>query len=98
MDHITIDFKHGIQDIVPYYDFLKSVREEIVEQCIGEYLEDDIAIDGGDAEVFFSCNDAYALFAYLKPKLLALPFMKGALVRFTFGELDSGSETLEFRL
>ena len=98
MEHLTIYFTHGIKDIIPYSDFITSVRSIIEEKNLGEYLEDDMAIDGGDAEVVFSCPNAENLFQFIKEDLTKLSCMKGAKVTFVFGELDSNASVQQFYL
>ncbi|SEQ12807.1 hypothetical protein SAMN03080615_00550 [Amphritea atlantica] len=89
MEHLTIYFKHGLRDIIPYHNYIKLAKEEIVRAGLGEYLGDDMAIDGGDAEAVFSCENSIELFEYLKTGLVALPFMRGAKITLTFGELET---------
>ncbi len=98
MEHLTIYFKHGIKDVIPYSDFIASIRLIIEEKNLGEYLEDDMAIDGGDAEVVFSCQNAESLFEFIKTDLTKLACMKGAKVTFVFGELDSNAPIQQFYL
>ncbi|MBU2709157.1 hypothetical protein KCM76_24390 [Zooshikella marina] len=98
MEHLTIYFKHGIQDIVPYTDFIMKIKAELHSNGLGQYLGDDMAIDGVDAEVVFSCVSANELFEYIKVDLANLPFMQGAKITFTFGELESSTPVKEFYL
>ena len=63
---------------------------------IGEYLGDDRAIDGGDAEGVFAGSSSKELFAFIRQDLCTLPFMKGAKVTFVFGELEQGNPSEEF--
>lgn len=95
-EHLVIDFRHDIRDIIPYCEFVTSVRSVIEERGLGEYLGDDMAIDGGDAEGVFSCSSARELFNFLKKPLSNLTFMAGAKVTLVFGELESGASTEEF--
>ncbi len=83
-------------DIIPYTDFIMEVKAEILNKGLGEYLGDDMAIDGGDAEAVFACGSAKELFEYIKGGLADLSFMHGAKVTFTFGELESGAPEKEF--
>ena len=55
-----------------------------------------MAIDGGDAEAVFSCENSIELFEYLKAGLVALPFMRGAKITLTFGELETKAPEKEF--
>ncbi len=98
MEHLTIYFKHGIRDVIPYTDFIMEAKVKIAELGLGEYLGDDMAIDGGDAEATFSSANASELFDYLKSGLTALQFMQGAKITFTYGELESGAPEKEFYL
>ena len=96
MEHLIIYFRHGIRDIIPYSDFIANVRPVLDERGLGQYLGDDMAIDGGDTEGIFSCHNARSLFDFLKEDLSRLKFMAGAKVTFVHGELDSGAPTEEF--
>lgn len=96
MEHLVIDFRHGIRDVIPYSEFISKCRIAMAERGIGEYLGDDMAIDGGDAEAVFSGQSSKELFAFIKQDLCALPFMKGAKVTFVFGELEQGNPSEEF--
>ena len=96
MEHLVIDFRHEIRDIIPFCDFIANVRSALESNGLGQYLYDDMAIDGGDAEVFFSCHSASALFEFLKDDLSKLGFMAGAKVTFVYGALDSGAPADEF--
>jgi len=96
MEHLTIYFTHDIRDILPYSDFIAKVRPVIEANGVGEYLGDDMAIDGGDAEGVFACQSARALFEFIRPQLSQLAFMKGAKVTLVFGALDSDADREEF--
>lgn len=96
MEHLVIYFKHGIRDVIPYSRFIKVARDKLAENGLGEYLGDDMAIDGGDAEGAFAAQSARALFEFLKEDLVKLQCMKGARVTLIFGELDSGTSEDRF--
>ena len=96
MEHIVIYFKHGIRDIIPYSEFIERVRPNLLKNGLGEYLGDDMAIDGGDAEGVFSCTNAAALFEHLRTDLCQLSFMKGAKITFVFGSIDTDAPQKEF--
>lgn len=96
MEHLVINFKHGIRDIIPFTEFIIKYRGALAENETGEYLGDDMAIDGGDAEGVFAGPSCRKLFDFIKQDLCALPFIKGAKVTLVFGELDANSSTEEF--
>ncbi len=89
MEHLIIEFNHGIRDISPYYEIIKKIKYKMQKQCIGEFLGDDMAIDGGNAEAIFSCPSAKDLFNFIKNDIQSLSCMKHAKVTFIFGELES---------
>ena len=93
MLHLVIDFKHAIQDVIPFCKFVETIKPVLAQAGAGEYLGDDMAIDGGDAEAFFSCPDANVLFNILEPHLRGLSFMRQAKVTLVFGQLDSGADS-----
>lgn len=96
MEHLVIYFKHGIRDIIPYSDFISKCRIAMAACGVGEYLGDDMAVDGGDAEGVFAGPSSKKLFEFITQDLCALPFMKGAKVTLVFGDLDEGSPKEEF--
>ena len=98
MEHLVIYFKHEMRDIIPYHECIVKVRGELEENGLGQYLGDDMAIDGGDAEGVFLCNSAKILFEYLQSHLSSLTFLRGARITFVFGELDSNAPVQEFYL
>jgi hypothetical protein len=98
VEHLVLDFKHDIRDVIPYSNFIQEIRPVLSETRTGEYLGDDMAIDGGDAEAVFSSADARALFTLLEPRLKMLPFMRAARVTLVFGELDSGAESCQLTI
>lgn len=98
MEHLILHFGHGIQDIIPYSEFIQTIRPLLAQGQLGEYLGDDMAIDGGDAEAIFAGKDARALYVFLTPYLRKLRFLQGAQVRLIFGPLDGDSEVEEFVL
>lgn len=98
MEHVTINFKHGIEDLIPYTDFVMKIKSELEKNALGEYLGDDMAIDGGDAEANFSCANAKELFEFIKNDLSSLSFMKGAEIIFTYRNLESNSPEEKFSI
>mgnify|MGYP001546098107 CR=1 FL=1 len=96
MEHIVVKFNHGIRDVIPYCDFVQEIKAKLQNKGIGEYIGDDMDIDGGDAESTFSCNSAEDLFEFIRHDLGQLPFMSGAKVCFYFGEIDSCTSKKEF--
>lgn len=77
MQHVVLYFRHDIRDIIPFSDAVKRLRELLADTEIGEYVEDDMAIDGGDAEAVLCGADADLLYETILPVLKELPFMKG---------------------
>lgn len=98
MEHLRIYFGHDLQAIQPYCEFVERARRRLAENGLGEYLGDDMAIDGGDAEAVFACPGARALFAFLHKDLKALDFMAGATIELIHGALASDAGVEEFRL
>lgn len=96
MEHVIIYFKHDIQDIIPYCEFIEKIRQILEKNKVGEYIGDDMAIDGGDAEGIFSGQSAQNIFDIIRGDLELLPFMRGAKVTFVFGALDSDAPRKEF--
>jgi hypothetical protein len=91
VENVVLYFKHGIQDIIPYSNAVGRFRKILSESQAGEYVEDDMAIDGGDAEALFRGPSADAIFENIAPVLKELPFMRGAKVTLVYGALGSGA-------
>lgn len=100
MQHVVLYFRHDIRDIIPFHDAVGQLRRLVSDTEIGEYLGDDMAIDGGDAEAVFSGADADLLYQTISPVLKELPFLQGAKVTLVYGPLNSGAteRTFEFRI
>lgn len=96
MEHLVLYFRHGMRDVIPYSDFIVGIQPILEERKLGEYLGDDMAIDGGDAEGIFSCPNAKELFEFLRGRLAQFGFMSGAKVTLVYGEVGSGAATEEF--
>ena len=54
-----------------------------------------MAIDGGDCEAVFRGPDADALFSFLRPHFVSLPFLNKTSTRIelVYGEIDSTAAT-----
>ena len=92
MEHLVIEFKHDIKDLIPYCKFIERIKNDLLTKNIEKYLGDDMAIDGGDAEAIFSCQNAKLFFEKIKSELVAQSFMSGAKVSLVFGELESNAK------
>lgn len=98
MQHLIIEFRHQIGDVIPYCELIKKLRRQLEDSGVGSYVGDDMAIDGGDAEATFVGSNARKLLEFMAPQLEALPFMNGAKVTLVFGPLESGAEECTFNL
>ena len=74
------------------------MRQILSESQSGEYVEDDMAIDGGDAEAVLRGPSADALFSDIVPVLKELSFMRGAKVTLIYGAFDSGAPAATFEV
>ncbi|MCE9546849.1 MAG: hypothetical protein K8T25_15325 [Planctomycetia bacterium] len=99
MQHLVLYFKHEIGDIIPWSHAVERLRQLLAETGAGEYLEDDMAIDGGDTEAVFCGPDADVLYETISPLLKELPFLWGARITRVYGSLNAGSpeESCEIR-
>lgn len=95
MQHLIIFFEHKLQDIIPWCEFVQRMNPLLADLHKGEFAGDDMAIDGGDCEAVFRGPDADALFDFLRPHLLGLPFLTtaGTRVELVYGELESSAAT-----
>ncbi len=67
MQHVVLYFKHDIQDIIPYSNAVTQIRQLLADTGAGEYVEDDMAIDGGDAEAVLRGPNADTLYEAISP-------------------------------
>ncbi len=98
MEHLVLLFRHDMRDVIPYCQFVAQLKTQLAEKQLGEYIEDDMAIDGGDAEAVFSSSDVRLLYEFLAPQLRELPFMREAEIKLIFGPLESDSVQQELAL
>lgn len=98
MQHVTLYFKHDIQDIIPYSDAVTRIRQLLSDTAAGEYVEDDMAIDGGDAKAVLRGLSADTLYETISPVLRELPFLHGAKVTLVYGSLGAGAAEKSFEL
>ena len=100
MQHVVLYFRHDMRDIIPFSNAVERLRRLLAGTGIGEYVEDDMAIDGGDCEAVLSGADADLLYETISPVLKELPFMQGAKVTLVYGPLNAGTteKTLELRI
>lgn len=91
MQHLVISFEHEIQDLIPWSQFIQRVKLMLASSKKGDFVGDDMAIDGGDCEAVFRGSDAKVLLELLRPELELLPFLRKASTRIelVYGELDS---------
>lgn len=98
MQHVVLYFKHDIQDIIPYSNAVTQIRQLLADTDAGEYVEDDMAIDGGDAEAVLRGPNADTLYEAISPTLKELPFLHGARVTLVYGSLGAGVPEKSFEL
>ena len=98
MEHLVLMFRHDIRDVIPYCQLIAQVKVQLTEKHLGEYIGDDMAIDGGDAEAVFASSDVRALYEFLAPQLRELPFMREAQIKLIFGPLEGNSGQQELVL
>ena len=98
MEHLVLLFRHDIRDVIPYCQFVAQVKPQLTEKQLGEYIGDDMAIDGGDAEAVFASRDVRALYEFLAPQLRQLPFMREAEIKLIFGPLEGDTAQQDLAL
>ncbi len=96
MQYVVLYFKHDVRAIIPFSKAVERIREMLAGTRIGEYLEDDMAIDGGDAEAILCGPDAQRLYETISPVLSELRFLHGAKVTFVYGPLHVGAPEMTF--
>ncbi len=98
VQHVILYFKHDIRAIIPFSEAVQRIRRLLAGTGIGEYVEDDMAIDGGDAEAILCGPDARILYETISPALSELLFLHGAKVTFVYGPLHTGAPEMTFEL
>ena len=94
MQYLILRFQHGIEDIIPWCEFIEKMRLHLARMGAGEFEGDDMALDGGDCEALFRGPDVEKLFAVLLPHFRTLPLLVKATTRaeLIFGEIDSSAQ------
>jgi hypothetical protein len=100
MQHVVVYFEHKIQDLIPWCELVQQLKPELVSSGTGEFVGDDMAIDGGDCEAVFRGTDADGLYEFLRPRLLSLSFLNTPTTRveLVYGDLESSANTKTFGL
>ncbi|MBT2326937.1 hypothetical protein J7E62_32070 [Variovorax paradoxus] len=100
MQHLVVFFDHRLHDLVPWCEFIRELGPLLAESETGEFIGDDMAIDGGDCEAVFKGPDAKALLDFLLPRLQSLPFPNNPSTRIelVYGELESVAPRKSFAL
>lgn len=100
MQHLILHFTHAIEDIIPWCNFIEELKPQLARSGVGQFDNDDMAIDGGDCEAVFRGLDARELLAVLHPHFRSLAFLQKPTTRveLIFGELGSSSEQQIFSL
>jgi hypothetical protein len=95
MQHVIVYFEHTIQDLIPWCEWVQQMKPELVSSGTGEFVGDDMAIDGGDCEAVFRGTDADALYEFLRPRLLSLSFLNtpATRVELVYGDHESSANT-----
>ena len=96
MQHLVLYFRHETQDIIPYSTAVKRIRQLLAETGVGEYVEDDMSIDGGDPEAIMQGPSADTIFATISPVLKELKLLRSAKITLAYGPLSAGAKEKTF--
>jgi hypothetical protein len=70
------------------FKFQEGFESAISESGLGEYDGNELAVDGSDGYMYIYGPDADKLFAFVKPRLLAVKILKNIRVTLRYGAVD----------
>jgi hypothetical protein len=85
---VIVHFDYGQKDWSPFFEFEKHLEEAIAKAAVGEYDGNELATDGSDGSMYIYGPDADALFAIVKPRLVAASFLKNIVVTLRYGAVN----------
>lgn len=85
---VIVRFDYGQRDWGPFFAFEKTLEDAITNASVGDYDGNALATDGSDGSMYMYGPDADALFAVVKPHLLAAKFMKNIRVTLRHGSVQ----------
>jgi len=88
---IVIHFYYGISSLDPLHALESKLRIALHNTGLGEHDGHEIAMDDSDGFLYLYGENAEALFKFIRPILLTVPFMRGAEVNLRFGSTDDPS-------
>ncbi len=85
---VIVNFKYGLANLNALRMVERDLERAIRRASVGEYDGDEIAVDLSHGSLWMYGPDADRLFAAIRPILMSVPFMKGAVVTLRYGGPD----------
>jgi hypothetical protein len=96
---VIIHFKYGQKDWSSFFAFETTLKTAISKAGVGEYDGNKLATDGSDGTMYMYGPSADALFAVVKPLLLAVQILKSIEVTLRYGAVtESGVRVSKIQL
>lgn len=92
---VLVRFVYGSTDLTRLFALEEQLERAIAESGAGEFDGNEVAADGSDATLYMYGADADALFAAVRPTLLATEFLRGARATLRYGPPAEGVREVE---
>ena len=92
---VLVRFAYGNTDLSRLFALEERLEEAIVKGGVGEFDGNEVATDGSDGTLYMYGPDADALFAAVRPILLATEFTRGARATLRYGPPEGGVRQVE---
>jgi hypothetical protein len=92
---VLVRFAYGSTDLSRLFALEERLEQALAAASVGEFDGNEVATDGSDGTLYMYGPDADALFAVVRPILLATDFMSGARVALRYGPPQEGVREVE---
>jgi hypothetical protein len=84
---VVVHFDYGAQDWSTFFQWEQELRDAITAAKVGKYDGNELSVAGIDGSMYIYGPDADKLFAFVKPRLLAAPFLNNITVTLRYGDV-----------
>jgi hypothetical protein len=87
---VIVHFDYTADSLDPLHDLEEQLEEAIATAGVGEFDGNEIAVDLSDGSLYMYGPDADALFAVVRPLLVAADCLCNARVTLRYGPAEAG--------